>query len=154
METCPPQRRPGFVLSRYVMLCALLTVAAGLAVVSLFDPAKHSFYPYCLFHRLTGLNCPGCGGLRALHQLLHGHVAAAFQFNALVVLCLPLAAWFGVRRLWRLASGKAQPPFVVRPAWLWLGLAVIVAFGVLRNLPLAAFAITIDSPRTAFSRSA
>jgi hypothetical protein len=140
METYPSQRRPSVVLSRYLMFCALLAVATGFAVLSLFDPAKHSFYPFCAFHRLTGLNCPGCGGLRALHQLLHGHVAAAFRFNALVVLGVPPAARFGARRLWCLASGKAQPTFAVRPAWLWIGLAVIVAFGILRNLPFPAFA--------------
>jgi hypothetical protein len=140
METYSSQRRPSVVLSRYLTLGALLAAAVGFAVLSRFDPAQNSFYPFCAFHRLTGLNCPGCGGLRALHQLLHGHLAAAFRFNALVVLGVLPAAWFGTHRLWNLASGKPQPPFVVRPAWLWFGLAVVIAFGVLRNLPFAAFA--------------
>jgi len=140
METHSSQRRPSVVLSRCLLLCVLLAAAAGCAVLSLFDPAQHSFYPFCAFHRLTGLNCPGCGGLRALHQLLHGRVAAAFHCNALVVLGLPVAAWFGARRLWCWALGKAQPAFVLRPAWLWPGLAIIAAFGILRNLPFPAFA--------------
>jgi hypothetical protein len=122
------------------VFCALLAVVAGFAVLSLFDPAKHSFYPYCLFHRLTGLNCPGCGGLRALHQLSHGHLTAAFRLNALVVLGTPMAVSLGARRLWCWAVGKPQPPFVLRPGWLWLGLVVVIAFGILRNLPFAAFA--------------
>ena len=140
METSLSQRRTGVVPSRCLLLCATLAALAGVAVLLFFDPAQHSFYPLCVFHRLTGLNCPGCGGLRALHQLLHGHLAAAFRFNALVVLSLPPAAGFGARRLWYWAAGKPQPRFALRPAWLWLVLAVVIAFGILRNLPFPAFA--------------
>jgi len=57
-------------------------VAAALgsgAVLFLFDLAKHGFYPICLFHSLTGLNCPGCGATRAAYQLLHGHLLRALH---------------------------------------------------------------------------
>src|SRR5258708_23559033 len=45
----------------------LLAPAAGACagvVLFLFNPAQHSFYPVCIFHKLTGLNCPGCAGLK------------------------------------------------------------------------------------------
>ena len=29
--------------------------------------------PGCIFHRLTGISCPGCGGTRALIALIDGH---------------------------------------------------------------------------------
>jgi hypothetical protein len=115
-------------------LAATLGVPAGF-VLFRFDPSRWAFYPTCQFHRVTGLQCPGCGSLRALHQLLHGRVAAAFHFNALLVVCLPCLAWWAARmlmRLWRrqpLADG-------IRPAWLWCALTATLAFGVLRNLPL------------------
>ena len=38
------------------------------------------------FHAMTGLWCPGCGGLRAVHDLTHGHLVTALHENALVVL--------------------------------------------------------------------
>src|SRR5690348_15182815 len=66
-----------------------------------FDPSQSALYPLCYFHRLTGLWCPGCGSLRALHQLLHGNLSAALHYNALLVLSLPLIAWLG----WRFARG-------------------------------------------------
>lgn len=118
---------------------ALLALAGG-AVLFFFDPARHGFYPTCVFHRVTGLNCPGCGGLRALHQLAHGHVAEAFRLNALFVLLLPVLGWVGVRWVWRRASGQPARPGKVRTAWLWLLLAAMAVFGVLRNLPIAALA--------------
>src|SRR4029077_15194960 len=35
---------------------------AGSGVLYTFSPTEHSFYPICLFHALTGWQCPGCGG--------------------------------------------------------------------------------------------
>ena len=46
-----------------------------------FDPALTPFYPQCAFHRLTGLNCPGCGATRGLYALLHGRWRQALQDN-------------------------------------------------------------------------
>jgi hypothetical protein len=110
--------------------------ASGLAVLFLFDPAQHGFYPRCALYRTTGLLCPGCGTLRAMHQLLHGQVAAAMHYNALVVCSVPLWAWLGARLA--MLRWRNQPTKVaVRPIWLWGGLVAIVAFGILRNMPFA-----------------
>jgi hypothetical protein len=87
-----------------------------------------------MFHRTTGLLCPGCGSLRALHQLLHGHLAAAFRFNGLLVISLPFVAWFLGR--FTLSKIKHQRMPSVKPAGLWAGLLILVVFGLLRNLPL------------------
>lgn len=71
-------------------------VGAAAVVLYLFDPATAGFYPPCLFRSLFGFQCPGCGSLRAAHQLLHGDVAAAWALNRTVVVALPLAALAGV----------------------------------------------------------
>ena len=121
-----------------MLLSLLVALPAGL-VLFWFDPSRSPFYPTCQFHRLTGLQCPGCGSLRALHQLLHGRLAAAFHFNALLVVALPPLAWWGARLMIRLC--KRQPlSDGLRPAWLWCALAATLAFGVLRNLPLSQLA--------------
>jgi len=68
---------------------------AGSGVLYTFSPTEHSFYPVCVFHALTGWQCPGCGGTRALYHLLHLHVGQALQYNALVTVIAPMAlAWF------------------------------------------------------------
>jgi len=116
------------------ILLAVVLALSGL-VLFWFDPSRHAFYPQCLFHRSTGLLCPGCGSLRALHQLLHGHLATAFHSNALLVLSLPLLGWWGVGCLLRKARHQPVTPSIA-PVWLWTALVVVVVFGVLRNLPL------------------
>jgi hypothetical protein len=104
------------------------------AVVFFFNPGTHGFYPVCLFHALTGLNCPGCGMTRALYALLHGNLRLALKDNALFVVTLGgLAAW-GARLIFR--KSKNQPAtFNVPPKFIWVFLAVAFVFAVLRNLP-------------------
>jgi hypothetical protein len=119
----------------------LLALAALLAAAALyrFDPAQHGFYPRCHFYALTGLQCPGCGGLRAGHALLHGQVAEAFRLNALFVASLPallaLAAW-----RWHLRARGQSARRPLRATWVWIFVAAVIVFGVVRNLPVVSFA--------------
>ncbi len=125
--------------SAALALAALLGTAAGL-VLFWFDPRQYHFYPICFFHETTGLLCPGCGALRALHQLLHGHLVAAFRFNPVLVASLPLFGWLGAR--YCLRKGANQPASLSpRPLWLWLILTTVLVISVLRNLPGPLFAM-------------
>ena len=116
-------------------LTVLLAAAASL-LLFFFEPGRYPFYPRCLFHQTTGLLCPGCGSLRAMHQLLHGHLVAAVHLNALLVLSLPPVCWVAGRSFLRRLQGQSQLPNF-HPAWLWAGLVLGVSFGILRNLPFA-----------------
>ncbi len=112
---------------------ALLFGAVAAAVFA-FDPARVNIFPPCIFHRVTGLWCPGCGATRAMHQLVHGNLAAAFHFNPLAISILPVAAYLVVR-------GDTS---TLKPVWIWVLLVVIVAFGILRNIP--AYPFTLLAP--------
>ena len=116
--------------------------AAGLAAgVMLYavDPNQPGHYPTCPFLAVTGLYCPGCGSLRAVHDLLHGDVPGALARNPLAVLAVPylvvaLVTWV-MRR-----TGHPAPRSTQLPAWtIWALLALVLAFGVARNLPGAAW---------------
>jgi hypothetical protein len=114
---------------------ALGATAIGVcAMVFFFNPSTHGFYPVCMLHALTGLNCPGCGATRALYALLHGNFRLAVKDNLLfVVLLAALAVWsarFAFRKL------KKQPASFNLPAkFLWTFLAIALVFAVVRNLP-------------------
>lgn len=119
----------------FAAFAVALTVAAGLATLYLFDPATHGFYPVCVLHQTTGLLCPGCGTLRALHQLTHGNFVAAWRFNPFVIMLTPVALWLGARELIWFATGRRLPAVVTRPVFGWALVAGLVVFGIVRNLP-------------------
>ena len=104
-------------------------LAGTLGYIGLVDPHNpHSAYPLCPFKLLTGWNCPACGGLRMVHDLLHGDVLASINDNVFLLVAIPLlAGWVVLRR----RRGKSWLPI---PAVLALTLAAIV-WTVLRNLP-------------------
>jgi hypothetical protein len=120
--------------AKWLVFSAVLAALAGFgAVLFYFDPARYDFYPGCLFHKLTALSCPGCGSLRAGHELVHGHIVLAFKFNPLLVVLAPVGLWFGLRELIWQASGKKLPALLTGWAGLWLLAVIVVAFGVARN---------------------
>jgi len=117
----------------------ILAAAAGVAiVVFFFNPATHQFYPVCLFHRITGLNCPGCGMTRAAYALLHGKLSIALRDNALFVLGLGVFGLRGGWFVWNKWRGQTTGEFFP-VKFLWLPLVVAIFFSVLRNLPAFAF---------------
>jgi hypothetical protein len=115
--------------------------AAGATVLFLFDPSTAAFYPPCPFHALTGLWCPGCGTTRALHELLCGDIAAAFGLNPLMVLMLPYLGYSALSYAALGLRGRLLPEVLVSRLWAWLALGVILAYWVLRNLPLYPFSL-------------
>lgn len=124
--------------SQCVGMGIVLTLGlAFLGALFWFEPNGQSFYPVCLFHQTTGWQCPGCGSLRAMHQLLHGHFGAAFHLNPLLVILLPILVGYGALCVWRAA--RRQPVILpLRPVWWWLALLVTLGFGLWRNWPGAA----------------
>jgi len=118
----------------YLAWLGLLGLAGALGLLFFFAPDQYAFYPRCLFHSLTGLQCPGCGGLRAAHCLLHGEFGAAFHLNGLFVSLLPILVLIGVAAVVKLMTGWNGLEVFRRPFWLWVLLAVVVVFGIGRNL--------------------
>ena len=108
-------------------------VAAVVVVVFMINPAGNPLLPSCPLHTLTGMYCPGCGSTRALHQLLHGHLVAAFRFNPLMVATLPLLGALVLKR----------DSLTVRPIWIWVLLGTVICFGILRNIPQYPFTMLV-----------
>ena len=104
-------------------------------------PPAALYLPPCPFHALTGLYCPGCGSTRALHHLLNMEFVAALKCNFLAVAMLPyLLALFGVKIARRLRVWRG-PALELPVNWAWLLTAVVIAWWIIRNLPLAMFVI-------------
>jgi hypothetical protein len=76
------------------LVAPLVTIGGlTLATTALFvrDPHQHGSWGFCPMYAATGIYCPGCGGLRAVNDLTHGQVGAAFSSNILVTALIPVA---------------------------------------------------------------
>ena len=137
-QPAPPKITAPPSLAFFAVVMLVVAALGSGAVLFFFDPAKHGFYPICLFHSLTGLNCPGCGATRAAYQLLHGHLLRALHDNALFVLTLAAlaaqGAWLAMKKIRNQPAG-----FVVSPKALWALLVITFVFTGLRNLPAFAW---------------
>ena len=121
--------------ARWGAFLAVFLALGGLAVLYFVNPEGSRLYPKCFLYQTTGLQCPGCGGLRAGHALLHGDWAAAWRLNPLLVLLSPLLGYVLLREFMRAAFGREWPTPFRRPWTLWVFLGVLVAYMVWRNLP-------------------
>ncbi|MEV5436329.1 DUF2752 domain-containing protein [Streptomyces sp. NPDC052682] len=112
----------------------LAAVAGAFAYVGAVDPNEPGHYPACPLLRLTGLYCPGCGGLRSAHAVVHGDLLAALHDNAAAVLgYLGCAVLWAV---WVVHAVRGRPLRIEpRPAHLWSVGALVLVFTVVRNLP-------------------
>ena len=130
---------PALSSHRPQMLAGSALVAAALIVLRAADPASSGLFPPCPFFLLTGFYCPGCGSLRALHQLLEGHLLAAVAFNPFAVLSIPFLAYGGASHASFLLRGRYLPRSFV-PGWLiWTLFFAVILFAIARNIPAYPF---------------
>jgi hypothetical protein len=120
-----PSHRRG----RYQTLASGALLAGALGYVGLVDPHNpDSIFPVCPFRLLTGWNCPACGGLRMVHDVLHGDLAAAVNDNVFLLVGIPmLAGWILLRR-------RSENSLLSVLAAATLVIAML-AWTVVRNLP-------------------
>jgi hypothetical protein len=129
-------------VNRRALAAGVAGAATAATGVLLYDPfASHAVG--CPFLEVTGFHCPGCGSTRAAWLLLHGDVAGAVQHN---LLFLPAVVYLVSRWLHEVAPEATGwlPGFVRRPtevpaAAMVVLAALLVAYGVARNLPVGDF---------------
>lgn len=102
-----------------ILLLLLVFVYTG-------DPAKGPILP-CVFNKITGLYCPGCGMTRAVHSIMHFKFYQAIRYNALVVLIPPLLLIY-----YLLTMFNFDPKY--SKAIIYLALTIAILYGIARNL--------------------
>lgn len=136
----PSAAPPGFVTGR-AWTAPVTTAAvalAGTGVLAVGDP-NTTHIPLCPLKALTGIDCPLCGGLRAVHALTRLDVVTALDHNLLFTVSVPAlvacwAIWLGRSLDQPVAASRHLPPFA-RPVLV----AVALLFAVARNLPAFAW---------------
>lgn len=113
--------------------CAAV-VGAATAYVWAVDPNEPGHYPVCPTYALAGIYCPGCGMLRATHDLTHLDISGAVARNPFAPLIL--AALVVLFVVWARSRWRGRPMSWDPPRWMpWAIAGLFVAVTVARNIP-------------------
>jgi hypothetical protein len=112
-------------------------VIAATGYIRMVDPNEPGHYPMCPTLALFGIDCPGCGGLRATHALANGDIASALDHNVLFVVLVPVlvAMW----AMWTYRAWTGVTPALTRRREViartapMIALIVVMLFAVIRN---------------------
>lgn len=115
---------------RRILFLALLPVFILYYLIE--DPAG-GLMPRCVVKSITGWSCPGCGSQRFLHALLNGHPLEAVSYNYFIpggFLLIGVVIWLEATR----KSHPQRYRRFMQPLYLYLVLALIIAWMLVRNL--------------------
>ena len=107
---------------------------AGFALI-LYLLHGHTSFPFekilipCMFHKLTGLYCPGCGGTRAVEAFFKGKWIRSFLYHPLVPYGVIIYAWYmGSHTIQMVSGGRIKSGMHYRDAYLWIKNMALIVF--------------------------
>lgn len=96
---------------------------------------KTGFYIPCIFHEITGLDCPGCGITRCLFHLINLRIDEAFKVNPLVFILLPFIVAYFLYQSYLYIYNKKDKILVKIPNYVMYTLLFItIVYGIIRNV--------------------
>ncbi len=88
----------------------------------------------CIFNKITGLKCPGCGVTHMCAALMKGDVSEAMRSNVVLFFISPLLLYILFGYMWRyIKTGRMWLPKWQTVA-LYIMIAALVIFAIVRNL--------------------
>jgi len=121
--------------TRPAVLSTAAATAAATAIVAVVNPNEGGHYPTCPLLALTGIYCPFCGGLRAVHDLAHLDLAGALDRNPVAVVALPVVVVLWLLWAQEAFTGHRLLRIQAKPWWSWAVVGFLAVFMVARNLP-------------------
>ncbi len=138
-ESAPEVREPARPVRRPLIapIIAGGVLVFGCVVVGIVDPRGGP--TICPFKLATGLDCPGCGGTRAAHDLMRGNLVGALDHNVLAVLAFPFILWGVFTWLTGAFGGPKLRTWSPSTRWTAVAVLVLLVFWVVRNLSYPPF---------------
>lgn len=88
----------------------------------------------CLFHKFTGLLCPGCGITRMILAILHLDFKSAFQYNQVVFIFSPIILYFIIRLYVSWLKSENYKLSLIENIVVYIMLTILLIFGIVRNI--------------------
>lgn len=117
----------------YVGLC--MGILAGIFIILLYltDTDLRELVPPCTFHKITGFYCPGCGGTRAVHALLHGRILTSLKYHPIVFYAAGGYAVYMLSHLLDIITkGKVRGLYFC-PYYCYVGVGILLGQWVLKD---------------------
>ena len=115
-------------LFRLLFGCGI-ALAAGLLYAHLVRVT--GFGIPCVFHTITGLDCPGCGVTRMCLWL---DFAAAYRYNAAILVLSPLGIAVAARQAWLYVKTGHPKLSKIEMGIISFLIVALLVFGVWRNI--------------------
>lgn len=94
----------------------------------------------CVFHAITGLYCPGCGGTRAAEAFFKGKFLLSFCYHPIVLYGAVIYGWFMISHtIQSISRGKCRIGMRYKDAYLWIALAIVIINTAVKDIALTAF---------------
>lgn len=127
----------------FLLVARVFPFAAAGAVYIIFVHLTGFGIP-CVFNKVTGLYCPGCGITRMFVSLMRLDFRGALGSNAVALCALPFVAADLICRAFIYVRSGRQPRLTrFERIFLYALTAVFLVFCILRNLPSYAFLVPV-----------
>ncbi len=109
-------------------------ILPSIGILLYFFDANHIPLFPCLFHKITGFYCPGCGISRSILALLHFQFYQAFRYNMLGFLFFPFLLFYFQYQLicWGFEK-QDKLTSKISKQWLFVTIILVILYGILRN---------------------
>jgi len=113
-------------LLKIVIICILfISILANFFEMNFFYKEENSF---CVFHRITGYKCPGCGMTRAFLAIGRFKLLEAFKYN---IFSIPL---FMVMLIYILGGKETFVKIKKNNFLIFVLLLLVISYWILRNI--------------------
>ncbi len=109
-----------------------LCLVTGIIIYVLFFTTTDIGIP-CIFHLITGMQCPGCGMTHALSSVVQGNFTEAFQYNALSLTICPIIIIYLLMKAFRYIRTGQEEFSLVEILFLIVNFVICVWYFLLRN---------------------
>ena len=118
-----------------IMIIYAVILAAGISYTVLIF--RTGFGIPCLFNRVTGLLCPGCGTSRMALSVMRLDIASAFRYNPVAFVTVPAWAFISLCCFTGYPDVLCREKNILRI--LYVNIALYAVFCVVRNMPWYGF---------------
>lgn len=113
----------------------LLSLILAAVIYHLFPTVLKQLLPSCMFQKLTGFYCPGCGGTRAVLSLFKGKFLKSFKYHPFVLYTAIIGGWFMISQtIERFTKGKFMIGMKYKDSYLWIALVIVIVNFLVKNI--------------------